>query len=109
MLISVFLGSLYTIAPMTHVWHKIICKGSSWEKGKRLLLIFASVGDLSLLETLVVANHLFHIVASFSVSITLQGRKDLLITHSAQLTCSLKSMVIYEKLKEQPNMVTAVS
>jgi hypothetical protein len=72
-------------------------------------LLFASVGDLSLLEAVVVANHLFHIAASFSVSITLQGGKDWLITHSAQLTCSLKSMVVYEKLKEQPNMVTAVS
>lgn len=67
------------------------------------------MGDLSLLETVVVANHLFHIVASFSVSITLQGRKDWLITHSAQLTCSLKSMVVYEKLKEQPNMANFVT
>jgi hypothetical protein len=62
-------------------------------------LFFASVGDFSLLETVVVANHLFHIVASFSVSITLQGRKDWLITHSAQLTFSLKSMVVYESLR----------
>jgi hypothetical protein len=61
--------------------------------------LLSLLGDFSLLETVVVANHLFHIVASFSVSITLQGRKDWLITHSAQLTFSLKSMVVYESLR----------